>query len=156
MRNFNSNNRFSGNRDFNRKSFGGGRDFDRPMFRATCDRCGKECELPFKPTGSRPVYCNDCFKQSNGTESRGFENRNTERSRFEPRFEPRKEFTPKSNDSFQYKQQFDAINAKLDKLIKLMTPAVTTFTPLTENISTEKSQEEKKATKKAAKKKSKV
>ena len=33
----------------------------RPMFRATCADCQKECELPFKPSGDRPVYCKECF-----------------------------------------------------------------------------------------------
>jgi len=31
------------------------------MHRATCADCQKECELPFKPTGDRPVYCKECF-----------------------------------------------------------------------------------------------
>lgn len=35
----------------------------RPMYRATCADCKKECELPFKPTGDRPVYCKECFRQ---------------------------------------------------------------------------------------------
>jgi CxxC-x17-CxxC domain-containing protein len=35
----------------------------RPMFRATCADCKKECELPFKPSGDRPVYCKECFRQ---------------------------------------------------------------------------------------------
>lgn len=38
---------------------------DRPpreYFKATCSECGKECEVPFKPTEGRPVYCRDCFK----------------------------------------------------------------------------------------------
>ncbi len=39
----------------------GGRD-DRPrMHAATCSDCGKACEVPFRPTGERPVYCRDCF-----------------------------------------------------------------------------------------------
>jgi CxxC-x17-CxxC domain-containing protein len=33
----------------------------RPMHRATCADCKKECELPFKPSGDRPVYCKECF-----------------------------------------------------------------------------------------------
>src|SRR3990167_426096 len=33
----------------------------RPMHRAMCADCKKECELPFKPTGDRPVYCKECF-----------------------------------------------------------------------------------------------
>jgi len=45
----------------------GGRGFDRPsydnkrMFEAVCDRCGKKCEVPFRPTGEKPIYCNECF-----------------------------------------------------------------------------------------------
>ena len=37
---------------------------DRPpreMSKATCGDCGKECEVPFKPTAGRPVYCKDCY-----------------------------------------------------------------------------------------------
>ena len=35
----------------------------RPMFRAICADCKKECELPFKPSGDRPVYCKECFSR---------------------------------------------------------------------------------------------
>jgi CxxC-x17-CxxC domain-containing protein len=28
---------------------------------ATCDACGKDTTLPFKPTAGRPVYCRDCL-----------------------------------------------------------------------------------------------
>lgn len=35
----------------------------RPMHRATCADCKKECEIPFKPTGDRPVYCRECFRE---------------------------------------------------------------------------------------------
>ncbi|MGE5307538.1 MAG: CxxC-x17-CxxC domain-containing protein [Deltaproteobacteria bacterium] len=34
---------------------------ERPMFKAICADCNKECELPFKPSGDRPVYCRECF-----------------------------------------------------------------------------------------------
>jgi CxxC-x17-CxxC domain-containing protein len=42
---------------------GGGRSFGGPreMHKATCADCGKECEVPFKPSADRPVYCRDCF-----------------------------------------------------------------------------------------------
>lgn len=37
--------------------------WERPeLFRATCAECGDSCEVPFKPTGERPVYCSDCFR----------------------------------------------------------------------------------------------
>ena len=39
--------------------FGGGR--PREMHKATCSDCKKECEVPFKPSGDRPVYCKECF-----------------------------------------------------------------------------------------------
>jgi CxxC-x17-CxxC domain-containing protein len=32
------------------------------MHKATCTGCGKECEVPFKPSGDRPVFCKDCYK----------------------------------------------------------------------------------------------
>ncbi|MBI3943980.1 MAG: zinc-ribbon domain containing protein [Chloroflexi bacterium] len=31
------------------------------MYPAVCDNCGATTEVPFKPTGRRPVYCYDCF-----------------------------------------------------------------------------------------------
>lgn len=33
----------------------------REMFTATCAECKKECTVPFKPSGNRPVYCKECF-----------------------------------------------------------------------------------------------
>ena len=45
---------------------GGGGGFDRrprEMHKATCASCKKECEVPFKPSGDRPVYCKDCFSK---------------------------------------------------------------------------------------------
>jgi len=75
-----------GNRSRDRPSYGdrrerpsyGGRSNDRPrrdsrdteMHRVICSACGVECEVPFKPTSSKPVYCNDCFKKD-GNNSKG-------------------------------------------------------------------------------------
>ncbi len=33
--------------------------------KATCSECGQECEVPFKPTQGKPVYCFECFKEKN-------------------------------------------------------------------------------------------
>lgn len=41
--------------------FGGGG--PREMHKATCASCQKECEVPFKPSGDRPVYCKECFSK---------------------------------------------------------------------------------------------
>ena len=34
----------------------------REMFEAICDGCGKTATVPFRPSGSKPVYCSDCFE----------------------------------------------------------------------------------------------
>jgi CxxC-x17-CxxC domain-containing protein len=36
---------------------------DRQMHSTTCSDCGKSCEVPFKPSGSKPVYCSNCFQR---------------------------------------------------------------------------------------------
>ena len=50
---------------FGSSNFGGNRgprDFGpREMTKVVCSDCGKECEVPFKPTEGRPVYCRDCL-----------------------------------------------------------------------------------------------
>lgn len=33
----------------------------REFFKTTCTACGKECEVPFKPTEGKPVYCKECY-----------------------------------------------------------------------------------------------
>ncbi len=43
--------------------FGGGASRGpREMFAATCSSCGRETQVPFRPSGARPVYCSDCFQ----------------------------------------------------------------------------------------------
>jgi CxxC-x17-CxxC domain-containing protein len=33
----------------------------RETFSATCSSCGREAQVPFRPSGTKPVYCSDCF-----------------------------------------------------------------------------------------------
>lgn len=77
------------------RSFGGGRDRDGPreMTKVICSKCGKECEVPFKPTNDKPVFCSDCFKSQDGG-SRG-----------------------RGSSSGMTGEQFSQINAKLDKIL---------------------------------------
>lgn len=90
------------------RSFGGGSrggfgrrdDGPREMFDAICDNCGKSCQVPFKPTQGKPIYCSDCFEKMNPRESRGNDR---------PRFE-NSDRAPKDG----------GINAKLDKIIALL------------------------------------
>lgn len=122
------------NRSFNRDSrlSSGGRSFnrssrDREMFRTTCSNCGNECEVPFKPNGSKPVFCSDCFEK-NGGETRRSNDRDysaPRRSNFErpqsfqkTQYErPQEASRPQQNND-----QFAALNAKLDRIITLLTP----------------------------------
>ena len=104
MRNFSRDRKF-GRRDSSRPSYRdsrrSGRDSDRPerrdfrkeieMHSTTCDKCGARCEVPFKPSGSKPVYCNDCFRKGEN-----FESKNPD------------------------KKEFDIINEKLDKILEAL------------------------------------
>jgi CxxC-x17-CxxC domain-containing protein len=45
-------------------SHSGGYGAPREMFSATCSNCGREALVPFRPTGTKPVYCSDCFTRS--------------------------------------------------------------------------------------------
>jgi len=36
---------------------------ERTMHKAVCADCKIECEVPFRPTGGRPVYCKECFSK---------------------------------------------------------------------------------------------
>jgi CxxC-x17-CxxC domain-containing protein len=38
----------------------------REMFAATCSNCGREAQVPFRPTSGKPVYCSDCFRIMGG------------------------------------------------------------------------------------------
>lgn len=42
----------------------------RPLFAAVCSECGKDTQVPFKPTAGKPVYCRECF-QKRGTRGGG-------------------------------------------------------------------------------------
>ena len=70
------------------KRFSGGRDGRPAMHQATCSECGASCELPFRPTGDRPVFCSNCFgKQDN---SGGRPNRFSNERRERPSLEDKK------------------------------------------------------------------
>lgn len=95
----------------NRGGFGRGRE-ERQMFSAICDQCGAECELPFRPTGDKPVYCSDCFDRNGGG--------NSNKKRFD------------SRDTKDYSQdntraEIEAINQKLDKILSILSSSKETI-----------------------------
>lgn len=89
-----------------RRNFGGDRE-NRPTFRAVCASCGRDCDLPFKPTGDRPVYCRDCFSKNGNNNSR---ERDDRRSNFS------KDARPQTASN----EQFRVISSKLDQILKLL------------------------------------
>jgi CxxC-x17-CxxC domain-containing protein len=38
----------------------------RQLYEVKCADCGKQTQVPFKPTGDRPVYCRDCYMKKRG------------------------------------------------------------------------------------------
>ncbi len=38
----------------------------RQLYSVVCATCGKQTEVPFKPSGDRPVYCRDCYMKQRG------------------------------------------------------------------------------------------
>ena len=105
-----SSGRRNDNRGDRRDSFGS-RDRDREMFSAVCDKCGKDCEVPFRPSGDKPIYCSRCFEEVG--------------PKREDRNERGRGSSSSSNgaDNSQLKEQLNSINNKLDKLLTLLTPA---------------------------------
>ncbi len=92
-----------------------GRNERQEMFQAICSSCGKSCEVPFRPTGEKPVYCNDCFHGNNsnrGHQNEGFNQGGRSRNASERSFHDQKP------DDF--KKQFEQINSKLDKIVSLL------------------------------------
>ncbi len=119
MGNFNRDRRSGGGRDFKRKDFGS-RDSDRPqiMHKTICSNCGKECEVPFKPNGSKPVFCRDCFQKNRSSDSIRSDNNYERRSNFEDRGNNQ---INRPVEQPGYREQFEALNTKLDKILNLLT-----------------------------------
>ncbi|KKW42697.1 MAG: hypothetical protein UY92_C0004G0033 [Candidatus Magasanikbacteria bacterium GW2011_GWA2_56_11] len=149
-------NKFGGrgnkDRQFGGRGFGG-RDAGRPaMYQAVCDKCGADCEVPFRPTGNRPVFCRACFGKQGAAQA----DRPAGRNFADPGYGNKRvrEFDPgrsadKSTQNF--KEQFDLLNAKLDRILEtLAAPAPRTETP--EEIEEEAAPVKVKKVKKAKKK----
>lgn len=109
---------FGGRDRGSRGGFGGrggfGDDSVRTMHRATCAECGNSCEVPFKPTGEKPVYCSTCFgsRQDSPMEHRS-ERRSSER--FD---RPAPAAKPEHNHRLE--EKLEAISVKLDKLMNIL------------------------------------
>jgi CxxC-x17-CxxC domain-containing protein len=146
MGNYKRGDKFRGNR-------GGGRRERPSMHRAVCSDCGKDCEVPFRPTGDKPVFCSDCFGKKEGSGGSRFERRDSRpsfgdkkmfkttcdkcRKECEVPFRPtggkpvfcsdcfgKGEKSGRSNaiSPDKYEKQFDMLNTKLDNILKILSP----------------------------------
>ncbi len=118
-----------GGRSFGGNSGGGGRKFGGPsdgyrgdgqkpqMHAAVCSECDRDCQVPFRPSGGNPVFCSNCFKKQDSSQSGA----------------PRKSFGGDRGDrggrsfggdaggvSSMSKAQFDVLSMKLDKIMSLL------------------------------------
>ncbi len=112
MRSYNQNNKSGGGRyggDFRRRDTG-----RRRMYKAVCDECGKDCEVPFKPSGDKPIYCSDCFEKKGGGSLKRSSRRSTGRSGFGKRDDTNK----------QLLEQVSSLNTKLDRILRVLESSV--------------------------------
>ena len=131
---------------FRRGGFGGGgggfgnRD-DRQMYDAVCDNCGKPCKVPFQPTQGKPVYCSQCFEDKGGGTDRGDRG-------------GRRDSRPSNGGgcNCDCKGCCEALNVKLDQIIKLLSLVEKVEAPKVEAPAVEAPTVEKKVKKVAVKK----
>ena len=127
MKNFsNGGNKFGGDRprfgggkpSFNRGGgFSGGNRDSRPqMHPAVCSTCGNACEVPFRPTGDKPVFCNNCFHRDDQGGGRYFDRTPSNRTPRESFIEKGPTFKP-APQMEELKKLIWSMNVKLDKLI---------------------------------------
>lgn len=117
---------------FSRKPFqkGGNDRFSKgpkTMYKAQCAKCGDTCEVPFRPNGKKPVYCQNCFVKDEAPRpayDRGPKREYGAKRDFGPKrdFAPRPSYSaPREDRSMDdMKQELKSMNAKLEQLITLM------------------------------------
>lgn len=109
---------FRGGNGGGRPSFGRGGDREVTMHKAICDECKKSCEVPFRPSSDKPVYCNECFSGKRDGEDRAprrdFGDRGPNRD-FGNR--PAQSFAKPAGGQEDVKKQLGEISTKLDRLI---------------------------------------
>ena len=117
---------------------GQGRSGDRQMYSAVCNKCGNKAEVPFKPSGDKPIFCSDCFKKEDrhgggrGGDRHGGRERGGGMAR-------------------QLSEQLKSLSIKVDKVLDLLETGTTKKKSPTK-VTTKKPEDKKKATKKVTKK----
>lgn len=110
-------NKSGGDRGFRGgRSFGEGNRKPATLYRAVCAQCSDSCEVPFKPTGERPVLCSSCFKKNGDSHPKS--NRFDEPRRFGADRSDNAGYSQKGSDPVQ--KQLQAIHVKLDKILEML------------------------------------
>lgn len=102
--------------DKGKQHFGG----PKQLFSAICADCRKPCQVPFRPSGDKPIYCKDCFmKRKEKTAG------DTWRAEAPQGGSPKQSSAPvkpqQSTDGVQLidlKRQMDVMSEKLDMLLQ--------------------------------------
>ena len=99
--------------------------FDNTVHSATCSGCGKDCQVPFKPNGKKPVFCSACYVREEKTgDDRRSDNRGEKSSFYEKKsdYQSRPHARPDSRPSMNgiTTEQYKTLNAKLDTILKML------------------------------------
>lgn len=90
------------------------------MHQAVCDQCGKSCEVPFRPTDGKPIYCNLCFgekkKKGNDTKSDRFSREKFSNYKTPVKSDSANNISKGNNN--ELKEQLVLLNSKMDRLIR--------------------------------------
>lgn len=110
--------------------FGGGGGGERELFKATCASCHKSCEVPFRPSGDKPVYCRECFASNGGGNDARPAYRNEGRSDFRSDARPAREERPVRREETRVsahdhsgediKRQIKTLETKIDAILKFL------------------------------------
>jgi CxxC-x17-CxxC domain-containing protein len=101
---------------------------DRELFKATCSSCSKSCEVPFRPSGDKPVFCRECFankdqgndRSSERGDSRGEYRRDARPQREERPARHEEVRAPRDNGNEDIKRQLLNLESKLDYILELL------------------------------------
>src|SRR3989344_6145299 len=108
MKNFQNNNNKG-------EGLGVGNSGNKQMFQAVCSECKKDCEVPFRPSSDKPVYCKECFSKKRGGGNQSNSSRG-DRPNFQPHHPPRPDHKPMPPHD-DTRRQLAEMNSKLDRLI---------------------------------------
>ncbi len=107
---------------------------DREMFQATCDSCSNSCQVPFKPSGDKPVLCDNCFSKKREDSSREYKSSQSFGERNDRAERPARNFaetnTPRPD------QKINDLQMKLESLTSKVSELVTITKTLTEKLAT--------------------